>query len=62
MYGLQFSDKTSLSAGVVFGLREDTGLVGKQYNNLTTFFCESLLSSNGEPRGLGSTHTALSQP
>lgn len=39
-YGLQYSDKTSLASGSVFGLREDTKLVGNEYANLTTFFCE----------------------
>jgi hypothetical protein len=39
-YGLQFADKQSLSSGVLFGLRQDTGLVGNQYANLTTLFCE----------------------
>ncbi len=30
--------RTSLAAGVVFGLREDTKLVGNHYADLTTFF------------------------
>ncbi|TXT12814.1 hypothetical protein VHUM_01215 [Vanrija humicola] len=38
VYGLQYSDKTSLSSGVVFGLVQDTHLVGNQYANLTSFF------------------------
>lgn len=38
MYGLQYSDKVSLSQGVLFNLREDTKLVGNQYADLTTFF------------------------
>ncbi|KAJ7771393.1 major facilitator superfamily domain-containing protein [Mycena maculata] len=37
-YGLQYSDKTSLSSGVVFGLRADTHLVGQQYAMLSTLF------------------------
>ncbi|KAJ7890778.1 major facilitator superfamily domain-containing protein [Mycena leptocephala] len=37
-YGLQYSDKTSLSSGVVFGLRKDTHLVGQQYAWLSTLF------------------------
>ncbi|KAJ6485043.1 CNF01220-like protein [Mycena vitilis] len=37
-YGLQYSDKTSLSSGVVFGLRTDTHLVGQQYAWLSTLF------------------------
>lgn len=41
VYGLQYSDKTSLSSGVVFGLKEDTNLVGNQFANLTSFFCTS---------------------
>jgi len=40
IYGLQFSDKSSLANGVVFGLREDTKLVGNQYADLTIYFCE----------------------
>ena len=35
------SDKLSLSYGVVFSLKEDTGLVGKEYANLTVWFCKS---------------------
>ncbi|GMK54676.1 hypothetical protein CspeluHIS016_0112620 [Cutaneotrichosporon spelunceum] len=38
IYGLQFADKTSLAAGVIFGLREDTHLVGNHYADLTTYF------------------------
>jgi len=30
-YGIQQSDKTSLSTQALFGMREDTGLVGQQY-------------------------------
>lgn len=37
-YGLQFADKQSLSSGVLFGLRQDTHLVGNEYANLTTLF------------------------
>ncbi|KAK7061739.1 CNF01220-like protein [Favolaschia claudopus] len=37
-YGLQYSDKTSLSSGVVFGLRTDTHLIGQQYAWLSTLF------------------------
>ncbi|KAJ7047347.1 major facilitator superfamily domain-containing protein [Mycena alexandri] len=37
-YGLQYSDKTSLSSGVVFGLRADAHLVGQQYAWLSTLF------------------------
>lgn len=39
-YGMQFTDKQSLSSSVIFGLREDTKLVGNEYANLTSFFCE----------------------
>lgn len=39
VYGLQYSDKTSLSSGVVFGLKEDTKLKGNEFANLTSFFC-----------------------
>ena len=35
-------DKLSLSYGVVFSLKEDTGLVGGQYANLTVWFCKSV--------------------
>lgn len=44
-YGLQYSDKTSLSSGVVFGLVEDTHLKGNEYNNLNTFFCKPTLAA-----------------
>lgn len=37
-YGIQQTDKTSLSTQAIFGLREDTGLVGQQYSWLTTIF------------------------
>ncbi|KAJ1328156.1 MFS transporter ACS family allantoate permease [Microdochium nivale] len=37
-YGTQQADKTSLSVQAVFGIREDTGLVGEQFNWLTTVF------------------------
>jgi hypothetical protein len=40
-YGMQFADKQSLASGVLFGLRQDTKLVGNEYANLTTFFCKS---------------------
>ncbi|KAL4933765.1 major facilitator superfamily domain-containing protein [Aspergillus undulatus] len=35
-YGTQQADKTSLSVQAVFGIREDTNLVGDQFNWLTT--------------------------
>lgn len=35
--------QTSLSWGVVFGLREDTHLHGLEYQNLSSFFCKSHL-------------------
>ncbi|ORY31768.1 CNF01220-like protein [Naematelia encephala] len=37
-YGLQYSDKVSLSSGVVFGLKTDTHLVGQEYGLLTVWF------------------------
>lgn len=37
-YGVQQTDKTALSTQAIFGLREDTGLVGQQYSWLTTIF------------------------
>lgn len=37
-YGLQSADKTALGTMALFGLREDTGLVGQQYSWLTTIF------------------------
>lgn len=52
IYGLAFAyvtsckrstdprDKLSLSYGVVFSLKEDTGLAGKEYANLTVWFCK----------------------
>jgi hypothetical protein len=30
--------RTSLSSGVVFGLKEDTGLTTQEFANLTSFF------------------------
>ncbi|OCF33744.1 hypothetical protein I316_04456 [Kwoniella heveanensis BCC8398] len=38
VYGLQFSDKISLSSGVIFGLLPDTGMNASQYSLLTVFF------------------------
>lgn len=37
-YGVQQTDKTSLGTQAIFGLREDTHLVGQQYSWLTTIF------------------------
>lgn len=37
-YGTQQADKTALSTQAVFGIREDTGLVGEQLNWLMTIF------------------------
>lgn len=37
-YGIQQTDKTSLSTQATFGLRDDTNLVGQQYAWLTTIF------------------------
>jgi ACS family allantoate permease-like MFS transporter len=37
-YGTQQADKTGISTMAVFGLREDTGLVGQQFNWLSTIF------------------------
>lgn len=42
-YGTQQADKTAISTMAVFGLREDTGLVGEQYNWLSTIFYISYL-------------------
>ncbi|KAI0399851.1 major facilitator superfamily domain-containing protein [Xylaria palmicola] len=42
-YGTQQADKNSLSTQAVFGIREDTGLVGDQFNWLTTGFYLSFL-------------------
>lgn len=42
-YGVQQADKTSLSVQAVFGLREDTNLVGDQFNWLMTIFYISYL-------------------
>ncbi|BEJ15965.1 hypothetical protein CspHIS471_0505700 [Cutaneotrichosporon sp. HIS471] len=38
LYGLQYSDKTSLSSGAVFGLLKDTHLDKAQFANLSTIF------------------------
>ncbi|KAL4738450.1 major facilitator superfamily transporter [Aspergillus similis] len=43
-YGTQQADKTSLSVQAVFGIREDTHLVGDQFNWLTTIFYLSYLA------------------
>uniref|UniRef100_A0A0W0FSN1 Putative MFS general substrate transporter n=1 Tax=Moniliophthora roreri TaxID=221103 RepID=A0A0W0FSN1_MONRR len=43
-YGVQFTDKTSLSTQAVFGLREDTGLVGQQFSWLSTIFYLSYMT------------------
>ncbi|KAK8858401.1 hypothetical protein IAR55_002628 [Kwoniella newhampshirensis] len=43
-YGLQYSDKVSLSSGVVFGLRKDTHLTSEQYPNLTVYFYVAYLA------------------
>lgn len=42
-YGTQQADKNSLSTQAVFGIREDTGLVGDQFNWLSTGFYLSFL-------------------
>jgi len=42
-YGTQQADKTSISTMAVFGLREDTGLVGQQFSWLSTIFYISYL-------------------
>ncbi|KAH7029875.1 major facilitator superfamily domain-containing protein [Microdochium trichocladiopsis] len=46
-YGTQQADKTSLSVQAVFGIREDTGLVGEQFNWLSTVFYLSYLVCEG---------------
>ena len=43
-YGTQQADKTSLGTQAVFGIREDTGLVGDQYNWLSTVFYLSYMA------------------
>ncbi|KAI8626315.1 MFS general substrate transporter [Xylariaceae sp. FL1651] len=42
-YGTQQADKNALSTQAVFGIREDTGLVGDQFNWLSTAFYLSYL-------------------
>ncbi|KAI0466297.1 MFS general substrate transporter [Xylaria cf. heliscus] len=42
-YGTQQADKNSLSTQAVFGIRKDTGLVGDQFNWLSTGFYLSFL-------------------
>ncbi|TGJ76829.1 hypothetical protein E0Z10_g10810 [Xylaria hypoxylon] len=42
-YGTQQADKNSVSTQAVFGIREDTGLVGDQFNWLSTGFYISYL-------------------
>lgn len=46
-YGTQQADKTSLSTQAVFGIREDTGLVGEQFNWLSTIFYLSYMVCEG---------------
>lgn len=41
VYGLQFSDKTALTWGLIFKLREDTHMTLQQYSLLSVWFCES---------------------
>ncbi|KAL2822888.1 major facilitator superfamily domain-containing protein [Aspergillus granulosus] len=43
-YGTQQADKTSLSVQAVFGIREDTNLVGDQFNWLSTIFYLSYMA------------------
>jgi ACS family allantoate permease-like MFS transporter len=43
-YGTQQADKTGISTMAVFGLREDTGLVGQQFNWLSTIFYLSYMA------------------
>lgn len=47
-YGTQQADKTSLSVQAVFGIREDTGLVGEQFNWLTTVFYLAYMVCEGD--------------
>lgn len=37
-YGTQQADKTSLGVQAIFGIRENTGLVGQKLNWLSTIF------------------------
>jgi MFS transporter, ACS family, allantoate permease len=39
-YGVQQADKTGISIQALFGLREDTGLVGQQYSWFVAFSYE----------------------
>lgn len=50
-YGIQQTDKTSLSTQAIFGLREDTGLVGQQYSWLTTIFVRWRIHGAGGKMG-----------
>jgi MFS family permease len=43
-YGTQQADKTSLSVQAVFGIREDTGLQGNEFNWLSTVFYLSYMA------------------
>lgn len=43
-YGTQQADKTSIGTMAVFGLREDTGLEGQQFNWLSTIFYLSYMA------------------
>ncbi|RDW84269.1 hypothetical protein BP6252_01859 [Coleophoma cylindrospora] len=51
-YGTQQADKTAVSIQAVFGMRQDTGLVGQQFSWLTTIFYISYLVSEGPANAL----------
>lgn len=51
-YGIQQTDKTAISTQAIFGLREDTNLVGQQYSWLTTIFVSVVQSGLSTMRPL----------
>ncbi|KAF9261628.1 MFS general substrate transporter [Marasmius fiardii PR-910] len=64
-YGVQQADKTGLSTQALFGIREDTNLVGQQFSWLTTIFylaymiCEFPSSYMMQSVSVGKTLSAL---
>lgn len=49
-YGIQQTDKTAIATQAIFGLVEDTNLVGQQYSWLTTIFYITYLAVRGPIR------------
>lgn len=56
-YGTQQADKTSLGTQAVFGIREDTNVVGDQFNWLSTAFYLSYMACVSLARIMQKCHT-----